>query len=241
MPDNSTVDAYKILHDNFPWPDVTGFHAHNFTLGGGGRELVERELDHIQNNKKIMLEIGCFMCASTKRWLEHDPDLLIVGVDPWNEDLKEQVKRYVDRPLLNRLYPDPHDQQRFVNDVNNQGPLETALANVIKYKERFIPVKGYSPDALEAIKHAGIEPDIVYIDGAKQIEDLEECHRLWPETKITGDDWHWGRTHGYPMRKIVKKFAKAHGFGIEANWATWVLSRDIPMGTIVEPPREKTD
>lgn len=229
---------FEQLRHQYPWPDVTGYSAHDFTLGGGGRELIERELMALSQQKGgaplYMLEVGCFMCASTRRWLQKFDNLYIVGVDPWPDSLKEQVLKYVDRPLLNRLYPHEKDQQQFVEDVRTQGPMETGLANLKGFEDRFIPVKAYAPDAFTPLAEAGFIPDLVYIDGAKQIEDLEEASRLWPTAKITGDDWHWGRTYGYPMRKIVKKFASNHGFGIEANWATWVLHKDMDTSLIIQ-------
>ncbi|WND03968.1 hypothetical protein QGN29_06220 [Temperatibacter marinus] len=233
------IDSFKQLQQLHPWPDVSGLSAHNFTLGGGGREVIEREIEKIRRTKHgtepiFMVEIGCFMCASTRRWLAKFDTLHIVGVDPWPESLKEQVKKYVDRPLLNRLYPHAEDQTRFVEDIRNQGPKETGLANIQAYQDRFIPVQGYSPDALKGIADTGFVPDLVYIDGAKQPEDLEGCYEHWPTAKITGDDWHWGRNYGYPMRKIVKKFALKNDFGIEANWATWVLHKDQDSSLLIQ-------
>lgn len=231
--------AFITLKKHHPWPDTKGAKAHNFTLGGGGRDLIERELTLISKNKGkdaplFMLEIGCFLCASTRRWLTAFPNLHCVGVDPWPDSLMDQVKKYVGRPLLNKLYPDKADQADFVTDIQSQGPMVTALANMRGLEDRFIPVKGYAPEALTGIAATGFTPDLVYIDGAKQSDDLLACYSLWPDCKISGDDWHWGRTYGYPMRKIVKQFAKQHGFGIEANWATWVLHKDQQSDLIIQ-------
>ncbi|MFC3052721.1 hypothetical protein [Kordiimonas pumila] len=217
-----THSAFKALQTENPWPDITGLTAWDYTLGGGGRELVDALIK--SDKPKFMLEIGCFLCASAKRWLNLDPDLKLVGVDPWDEEgLTEQVKRYVGRPNLTRKYPDRETQLQFVHDVETQTPFCTALANLRGLEDRFIPYRGLSPNALYELKEKGFEPDLVYIDAGKNMTDLEVSHTLWPSARITGDDWHWNRAHGYPMRKIVYGFAEKHGYSVEAEWATWVL------------------
>lgn len=219
-----TDTAFKQLQLEHPWPDVKGLTAWDYTLGGGGRELVDAVI--LADKPKFMLEIGCFMGASAKRWLSLEPNLRMVGVDPWDEEgLVEQVKRYVGRPNLTRKYPDRKTQLQFVRDVENQTPFKTALANLRDFKDRFVPYRGLSPDALYELKAKGFEPDIVYIDAGKNVTDLEVTHELWPGARITGDDWHWNRAHGYPMRQVVNGFAEKHGFRVEADWATWVLHR----------------
>jgi len=216
-----TFDAFDKLLAEHPWPDTSGATAWDYTLGGGGRHLLDTIIR--ETKPSLMLEIGCFLCASTRRWLSLDPALKVVGVDPWNDALIEQCRRYVGRPALTRAYPDRETQERFATDIARQGPIATALANLRGFERRFVPVRGLSPDALYMLRDAGIEPELIYIDANKQAIDLEVCHELWPDAKITGDDWHWGRTKGYPMRQVVQAFAEEHGFTITADHATWVL------------------
>ena len=211
----------KLLTDN-PWPETKGLEAWDFTLGGGGRHLVDAIIR--ERKPEYMLEIGCFLGASAKRWLSLDPNLKLVGVDPWSDWLIEQCKKYVGRPGLTRAYPDIGVQRRFAADVEHQGPFPTAMANLRGFEDRFVPVRGLSPDILPSLKHAGFTPDLIYIDAGKKSDDLEVCHALWPKAIITGDDWHWGRTKGYPMRRIVEAFAAKHGYKITADHATWILS-----------------
>ncbi len=215
--------AFETLAAKHPWPDTTGVTAWDYTLGGGGRQLVDAII--LEQKPALMLEIGCFLCASTRRWLSLDPDLKVVGVDPWDDGLIEQCARYVGRPALTRAYPEREVQERFAADIARQGPFPTALANLRGFEGRLVPVRDLSPDALYSLKDAGLEPELIYIDANKQAVDLEVCHTLWPDAQITGDDWHWGRTKGYPMRKIVYAFAEKYGFTVEADHATWVLHR----------------
>ncbi len=217
------LTAFEHLQQNHPWPDITDLHAWDYTLGGGGRELVDELITDI--NPAFMLEIGCFLCSSARRWLSLSPTLKLVGVDPWEDSLIDQCRRYIGRPALSRAYPDPYVQQDFITDIEGQGPFPTALANLRGFEDRFVPVRGYSPDILPSIQETGFKPDIIYIDASKHAADLDVCHDLWPEAFICGDDWHWGRTKGYPMRQIVYAFAEKHGFTVTADHATWVLQR----------------
>jgi len=215
--------AFENLLDDNPWPDTTGVTPWDFTLGGGGRQLI----DGIIRDRKpeYMLEIGCFLGASARRWLSLDASMKLVGVDTWSDWLIEQCKKYVGRPGLTRAFPDIDVQRRFAADVERQGPFATAMANLHGFETRFVPVRGLSPDVLPSLKDTGFAPDLIYIDASKKADDLDVCHALWPQAIITGDDWHWNRTKGYPMRKIVNEFAEKHGFAVKAEHATWVLDQ----------------
>ncbi len=219
-----TLPAFEILHNDNPWPDTEGVTAWDFTLGGGGRHLIDAIIT--QDKPRYMLEIGCFLGASAKRWLSLDPNLKLIGVDSWSNWLVAQCRKYVGRPGLTRAYPDIKVQQRFAADVERQGPFPTAMANLRGFEDRFVPVRGTSPDCLPTIKATGFTPDLIYIDAGKKADDLNVCHQLWPNACITGDDWHWNRTKGYPMRKIVTNFAEQYGFHVTAEHATWVLNRN---------------
>lgn len=213
--------SFQKLDAQHPWPETDGITAWDFTLGGGGRHLVDTLIK--VTKPEYMLEIGCFLGASARRWLSVDPNLKLVGVDTWSDWLIQQCHKHVGRPVLTRQYPDPEVQQKFAADVERQGPFPTAMANLIEFQGRFIPVRAESPTILPSLKEAGFTPDLAYIDAGKKPDDLEAVHALWPEANICGDDWHWNRTKGFPMRKIVNDFAEKYDFRVEADHATWVL------------------
>lgn len=215
--------AFNQIHRECEWPDLTGVPPWDYTLGGGGRDLIDRVIT--ESSATTMLEIGCFLCSSARRWLSNHTNLKLVGIDPWDDSLIDQVARYIGRPNLTRKYPDAETQHQMLADITKNGPYATALANVVEFKDRFAPVRGLSPEKLYDLKNKGYEPDIVYIDCNKKPDELEVSHKLWPNAHITGDDWHWNRAHGYPMRTVVNTFAEKHGFTVEADWATWILKR----------------
>jgi len=220
-----TDTSFKNLLDENPWPETKGVTPWDFTLGGGGRHLID---SIIKNSRpKYMLEIGCFLGASAKRWLSLDPDLKLVGVDTWSDWLKEQCKKYVGRPGLTRAFPDIEVQKKFAADVERQGAFSTCMANLCGFEGQFVPYRRLAPQALYELKEKGFTPELIYIDADKKSETLDVCHALWPEARITGDDWHWNRTKGFPMRKIVGDFAQKNGFKITAEHATWTLHRQI--------------
>ncbi len=215
------IKALDHLFTDIDWPDVSALRRWNVGLGGGGRHLVHAAIR--EHGAKVLLEIGVFLGQSARLWLETHPDLKVVGLDPWGDDLVEQCERYVGRETLNKVYPDAQDQADFIADVRTHGVKALALANLLEFKDRFVPIEATSPEAIPALCAAEVRPDIIYIDAGKTIEDLDVCHLFWPDAILCGDDWHWGRTKGYPMRQVVEAFAAAHGFDIEAEHATWVL------------------
>ena len=76
------MDWESRLRELYPAPNIDGIKSWYFALDGGGRDLI---VDVIQAQRpEIMLEIGCYLCGSTRQWLDADPDLKVIGVDPWD-------------------------------------------------------------------------------------------------------------------------------------------------------------
>lgn len=209
------------LKNDIEWPDLTDIRRWPIGLGGKGRHLVDAVIR--DRGAKLLLEFGVFLGASSRYWLDTHPELTVVGVDPWGDDLVAQCERYVGRETLNKLFPDLEDQKAFITDVRQHGVRTLALANLQDYRDRFIPIIGTTPETIPALKAGTVEPDIIFIDADKKPEDLDVAHIFWPDAILTGDDWHWGRTKGYPMRQIVNDFAARHDMTVEADHATWVL------------------
>lgn len=201
------------------WPEVAHIDSYDFSLDGGGRTLVT---DYIkENSPKILIEVGCFLNGSSKLWLESSPDLLVIGIDPWEGPWHETLVKY--KTSLPRCFDKIKDVDKFINSVEENGNFNSALANIKQYQERYIPVRGYSPGELHELKRIGIKPDIIYIDSVKHREDLDVAFNLFENVKIFGDDWTWGKDEGYPIRKAVTSFCEDHNLKYSALKATWEI------------------
>ena len=192
-----------------------------FSLDGGGREMV---VDMLRDrNARTMVEVGVFLGGSTRQWLESKKDLTVIGVDPWAMDAAATLERYLAASYADKVFAQIDDRQEFIDSVRRNGVYESCLANLAEFGNRFVPVRGYSPEALHELKRSGVEPDVIYIDSIKHGEDLDVSHDLWPNAILCGDDWTWGAEQGFPMRTAVESFCQRHGYNVRADRATWMV------------------
>ena len=145
----------------------------------------------------------------------------VVAVDPWDDDPWGDV--LASRPPW-YLGPKPPDS--VVSQLNAPGGLmHTCLANLAPHRDRIVPVRARARDVLDELADLGLRPDLVYIDADKKREDLDVCHRLWPDAVLSGDDYLWAPDEGYPMQRVVKAFARDHGYRVMHKRQTWLLRR----------------
>lgn len=215
-----------ILPDSFKQqyapPDTTGIEPFEFALDGGGRSLVIQEIQ--DKDVRLMVEIGCFLCGSTRLWLENAPCLTVIGVDPWEGAWHENLEHY-DRTVT-KPWSGIDDRQAVIASVREHGGYLSANANVREYQGRFFPVRGTSPARLHDLKEAGVVPDMVYFDSNKRMDDLPVAHELWPDAILCGDDWTWAEDRSFPIRPVIQGFCEAHGWRVQARGATWLIRRD---------------
>ena len=170
-----------------------------------------------------MVEIGCFQCGSVLQWLKSPPQLEVIGIDPWKGDWAGILKRYRDNPVFEPCWKDIRNRDWAIATVEEHGPYKVAIANVQLYRERFFPVIGKFPDYLYLLSEAGVNPDLIYFDSDKILDDLEIALELFPKARLSGDDWTWGAHQGFPVQKAVQDFCMRHGFTVEAERATWLI------------------
>ena len=217
------IDALR--RDN-PWPEFDWGCVDPFylSLDDGGRELVTRHL--VQGRSVLMVEIGCFLCGSTRQWLTASPDTTVIGIDPWDGNWGPYIRDMASNNDMKRVLGKIGDVDQLVADLLKFGNYTVALNNVRAFAGRFIPIRGRSPDCLEYLKKRGMEPDLIYIDAFKEERDLEAAYRLFPYALICGDDWNWRNAGGVlQMQEHVRSFARRHGMSIEAEGATWLLGK----------------
>lgn len=210
------------IKEKFPVQNTMGIEPFYFSLDGGGRELVTQAL--INRNVNLMLEIGCFLCGSTIQWLDSKSDLQVVGIDLWEGNSASYLKKYEDNPLFDRYWGGTADKTGIIESVRHNGTFLSALANVRRFGDRFIPVKGRSPDILPELSDLGLRPQLIYFDSDKVLHDLEVCRELFPDAVLCGDDWTWAGPDGdFPARKAVESFIRRNNLNVRVNRATWLI------------------
>jgi hypothetical protein len=143
---------------------VQPFHL---PLDGGGRELVT---DIIRNNSiGLMVEIGCFLCGSTRQWLDAS-SVTVIGVDPWDGNWAPYVRRLAAEgsPMMEIL----EDAAETADIIQRHGNFLVALNNVRDHRDRFVPLRRRSPEALHYLHQRRIIPELIYIDAFKADDDL---------------------------------------------------------------------
>jgi len=201
------------LRKQFPFPEIdSSIRPLPWAIDSGGRELIT-ELIRERAITRV-LEIGSFLGGSAELWLQTSPALSIICVDPWPDADYWAVGDYAAQ----------NGHFEFREQLNApMGFYKTFLANMVNYRERLIPVRGFSPEALLPLFLAGYSPELVYIDAAKSYDDIAVSHQLWPTAVIGGDDWLWRPEENYPARQAVLRFAAEEGMEVFHRKHTWLL------------------
>lgn len=211
----------NLRRDN-PWPalvhDVEPFYL---SLDGGGRHLVTDLI--VERRISVAVEIGCYLCGSSRQWLEASPDLTLIGVDPWDGNWWLHITRLLREG--NRTLNALDDPEGIAATVLEYGNYYVALNNIRDLADRFIPVRRFSPEALHYLKARGITPELIYIDAFKRADELEAAHALWPDAVLCGDDWNWlDETGEKRMQNVVNRFAADRGMTVVSDKETWLLT-----------------
>ena len=211
------------LRRDHPWPELpVGVDPFYLSLDGGGRELITDVI--CDRGITLMVEIGCFLCGSTRQWLDASPDLTVIGVDPWGGNWSVYLRQLAAKgnPSMKTL-PDP---LATAVTIQRHGNYLLALNNIRDHRERFIPVRQNSPDALHYLRERRVRPQLIYIDATKREDELWVANELFPKAILCGDDWNWPNDQGrFQMQEHVQRFVDEHGFSVEARAATWLITK----------------
>ncbi|WP_262692809.1 hypothetical protein [Kordiimonas aestuarii] len=229
--DTDTRHGLERLRRDNPWPDfrcgaIKPFHLSLDGNGQAGREIVEKVI--LENDVKTVVEIGVFLGGSSRQWLNTKEDLIVIGVDPWNHNWGDYIEDTSKDPVQSRSFSAFTEDEitKIVSDIRTYGNYQVCLNNMWAYRDRFIPVRRFSPEALAYLKERRIKVDLIYIDAFKRSIDLETAHELFPHAILCGDDWLWPDANGkFVMQDIVKNLAAAHGFEVESKRQSWVLHK----------------
>lgn len=220
----------ELCRDN-PWPvypceQHEPFHLALDCNGDGGREIVIRQI--IEKDVRLMVEVGCFLGGSSLHWLNAKPDLFLISVDPWDGNWARYIEDMLVNPSMSRHVEHLSDAEvrRIAGLLREYGNYAVAVNNLRAFRNRFCPVRRFSPEALHYLSSRNIPLELIYIDAFKLRADLDVAHSLFPNAILCGDDWLWpDETGRLVMQEAVKEFAHEHKFEIEAKRQSWVLHR----------------
>jgi hypothetical protein len=224
----AALDRLRAAH---PWPaERPDFRPFRWSLDGGGKQLVVDTAR--RHGVKTIVEIGVYLGGSALHWLDALSDVTVVGIDPWEfDDTAEYFER--NREMYRHVVDlQGMPESEFLAQMRKPDSAYLAtLSNLWAYRGRFVPVRGFSPQALIDMNEIGLVPDMIYLDAMKTGDELELVRSMWPRTIITGDDWTWksdDTSEKYDIREVVIPFAKKHGLRVLDDRATWVLAEGDP-------------
>ena len=101
---------------------------------------------------------------------------------------------------------------------------ETFLTNCWDYRDRLVPVRQNSVDGIQAVYETGWVPDLIYLDGGHDYEDvaadLKVLQQCYPQVPIVGDDWWWGG-----VRQALQETSEQHDRVLTVvEGLAWVLA-----------------
>ncbi len=108
-----------------------------------------------------------------------------------------------------------------------------------EHRDRLATVREWSPVGPIVVHDAGVEVDLIYIDGDHRydpvLRDLTVAASLFPTAVITGDDWLFDPRHKkyegikLPVQVAVKRFAAVNNVHIESDGDTWLIDPARPF------------
>lgn len=215
---NQNINTLKARYP-FPQqkPKLKSFY---WSLDGGGREIIADII--VDRDISLMLEIGVFFGGSALRWLETSTKLTLIGVDTFpnlSNYFASSYERFKDKMMLGE-----HDRESLLAQLQlENGTYLSAIANLWDYRERFVPVKGKSPEVLTEIAQHGVAPELIYLDGDNELSELVAIEQLFPHAIIAGNGWTWNNEGRFPIQEKVTAYAEKLGYEVQTSKGSWIL------------------
>jgi hypothetical protein len=156
--------------------------------------------DSVTPATRLIVEVGSWVGRSTRYLANLAPRATIIAVDHWQGSPEHQ-----EDPELAAALPRLH---------------ETFLSECWDYRNQIIPLKADSVEGLKRIADAGLQPDLVYLDGDHSFEsvlgDVRAALDLFPTAAIVGDDWNWEG-----VRTAVQNVVADSGLRCESHGPGW--------------------
>lgn len=162
----------------------------------------------LTDDKKIVVEIGSWLGLSARYILDINPEINLISIDHWSEDIKDHTNGGTTDPFADSS----------INKINIL--WNTFLVNCWNYRDRLFPVRGYSSYGIKKVGELGIVPDLVYIDASHSyddvIQDISLCRYYWPDSQIVGDDYFWS-----DVKMAVHDYAKKNNLKVISEGNCW--------------------
>ena len=215
----------NILRQIYPFPEhKPDFKSFYWSLDGGGREIIADLI--VQKNISLMLEIGVFFGGSVKQWLDTSPNMTVIGVDTFPSFSNYFTKNY--ERYQKQIDLGEHTYESLLAQLNREnGTYLSAIANLWDYRSRFVPIKDNSPGILARLKELDIVPELIYLDGDRQLAELPIIEELFPNAIVTGNSWNWNRDNFFPVQERVQQFAQQHNYEIQTSQNSWILQQKV--------------
>lgn len=206
-------------------PQFPPFHrALTLAPSKHGREMIIEQLQAIEN--PVLLELGVFLGGSSAYWFEQLANVSVVAVD--------QFPNYWGYLNIWTKQPDGAEFRKYLPQLKHDaGTFETVVSNLWQHRHNLCLVKGDSTAGLA--KLAGLEPDVIFVDTDKTMDEVWVAHTLWPDAMITGDDWGHQNTMkqtnalGKTFTNVVDastnvcRFAKKYRMKVRVRGWSWYL------------------
>lgn len=190
------INPLQCLKDKYPWP----LRRPRLSFDPHGMWYPSNRL-LLPDTASVVLEIGSWLGSSTRAWLDRAPNSTVVAVDTW-EGSKDHFKTADCYERLPTLYAQ-------------------FLYNCWEYRDRLIPVRRMSKEALPELAEVGLDPDFIWVDGSHEPEDIlfdfTYSREHFPNASICGDDWDWvaavlmgvvQRTHGHFEVRVAWRYVR---------------------------------
>jgi hypothetical protein len=167
------------------------------------------------------MEIGAEFGGSTRKFLSFG-QTYVVSVDPWPDSYR------------GGSFPD------LAPYLGREGAMYELFQSFnFDYRDRLATVREYSPAGPLVVRDAGVEVDLIYIDGDHRydpvLRDLTLVGALFPTSVISGDDWLLNPSQRkyegirLPVQTAVKRYGAINDIHIEIDGNTWLLDPSRPF------------
>ncbi len=181
----------KNLSEPYCSIDPLPFNPHGWYLN---QKPIERLF--LENQIETVVEIGSWLGLSTRHLASLVPEGgKIYAIDHWLGSVEHQKS-----PYLETAYT------QFLSNIMHAGCTE-----------KVVPIR---MDSIEAARCLNCRPDLIYIDGSHEYEDvLADLIAWYPKGKIVcGDDWRW-----VTVRLAVLRYAEEHDLHVDTDYNFWQL------------------